>query len=81
MLRLSDLEQPIQPLYNAKGEISPEFPKRLVDLFNMTNETAVTLLRDYAPNDKPTDSRDSNVNAVMRICGVRFVLVRRRSSS
>ncbi|OSC98786.1 hypothetical protein PYCCODRAFT_1438946 [Trametes coccinea BRFM310] len=80
-LSLGDLEAPLQPLYDAKGEIHPAFPKNLGELFSMTDENARTLLRDYRPEYQITDSRDKNVNEVMRLCGVRFQLVRRRSSS
>ncbi|KAI9060447.1 hypothetical protein FKP32DRAFT_1678788 [Trametes sanguinea] len=80
-LRLSDYEELIQPLYNAKGEINPAFPKTLGELFSVTNESAVALLKDYRPEYQISDSRDKNVNELMRLCGVRFQLVRRRSSS
>ncbi|KAL7277529.1 hypothetical protein ACG7TL_008452 [Trametes sanguinea] len=74
-LSLGDIEAPLQPLYDAKGEIHPAFPKNLGELFSMTDENARTLLKDYRPEYQITDSRDKNVNEVMRLCGVRFQLI------
>ncbi|KAI8978190.1 hypothetical protein BD414DRAFT_494867 [Trametes punicea] len=72
---LRDVDEAVHPLYNTKGEISANFPKKLADLFDMTNETAISLLRDYAPDQEISDSRENNVNAFMHLCGVRYRLV------
>ncbi|KAI0628391.1 hypothetical protein C8Q77DRAFT_1076747 [Trametes polyzona] len=70
-----DLE--LRPLYLPDGSISPGFPRTLGELFNMTEEVAVVLLHHYGRHEAiAKNSREKNVNEVMRLCGVRYLLVR-----
>ncbi|KAH9856786.1 hypothetical protein C2E23DRAFT_721306 [Lenzites betulinus] len=70
----------VRPLVNSKGEVSPRFPRTLGEFFDLTEDTVVGLLHYYGHEDviAPHGSREKNVNAFMRICGIRY-MVRRRS--
>ncbi|KAI0827644.1 hypothetical protein BC628DRAFT_144968 [Trametes gibbosa] len=72
----SDRAVAVRPLVNSKGQVSTRFPKTLGEFFDMTEDTAVSLLHYYGREDviAPHGSREGNVNAFMRICGIRYMV-------
>ncbi|KAL1945228.1 hypothetical protein VTO73DRAFT_2079 [Trametes versicolor] len=71
----------LSPLVTPNGVVSDRFPATLGQLFDMTEQDAVWLLHEYGHTDAiVSNSRERNVNEVMRLCGVQYYLVRLLSS-
>ncbi|EIW53939.1 uncharacterized protein TRAVEDRAFT_131818, partial [Trametes versicolor FP-101664 SS1] len=82
LLMDGDLE--LHPLRTPQNIVSASFPRTLGELFNMSEQTAVVLLQEHGRPDAIVSgpgSHEKNVNEFMRLCGVRYLLVRRRSPS
>ncbi|OJT11560.1 hypothetical protein TRAPUB_11925 [Trametes pubescens] len=81
---LMDYDLDLHPLCTPEGAISLNFPRTLGDLFGMEEQTAILLLHEYGRTEAIAagpNSREKNINEFMRLCGVRYLLVRRRFSS
>ncbi|EIW53956.1 uncharacterized protein TRAVEDRAFT_51694 [Trametes versicolor FP-101664 SS1] len=70
------------PLVTPNGVVSEKFPVTLGQLFDMTEQDAVWLLHEYGHTDAiVSNSRERNVNEVMRLCGVQYYLASRSGIS
>lgn len=73
-LRTSRMTDPLHTIYKKDGSVSDGFPKDLGGLFQLDDDTAKILMKEYDLADI-SESRERNVNRFMQFCGVTYQLV------
>ncbi|KZT65401.1 hypothetical protein DAEQUDRAFT_526920 [Daedalea quercina L-15889] len=74
-IRTADLQRRLYTIRKRDGTVSLHFPENIHALLGMDGEAVKALMREYGL-DKPSDSRDRNLNSLMQFLGLSYQLVR-----
>ncbi|RPD72171.1 hypothetical protein L226DRAFT_156338 [Lentinus tigrinus ALCF2SS1-7] len=72
-LRSHRLHETVHDLYNINGAKSEHFPRTLGEMFAVSDERAISLMKEYGVGD-PSPTRERNINRLMQSFGIQYQL-------